>query len=161
MAAVDSELTLMNAGPYQKIGWLPNPFNFEFNRLPFIREVRAHTVMVGRLDGPTPAIARRLVDDALAVEKTGLTGVFYIDARGLAGKPEVGSYTWYDQHLLRLYDLVKKYSDLKVVLDKKPGGLSAGFLSRCGPLLRLVFRGQIRARLQMAERRGGLPCGQL
>ena len=120
MAAVDSELTLVNAGPYQQSSWLLNPFNFEFDRLLFIRAVRAHTLMVGRLDGPTPAIARRLVDDALAVEQTGLTGVFYIDARGLGGKAELGSYSWYDQHLLRLYDLVKKYSDLKVILDKKP-----------------------------------------
>lgn len=120
LAAVDSELTLINAGPYQKLGWLPNPFNLGFSRLPFIRSVRAHTVMVGRLDGPTPAIARRLVDDALAVEQTGLSGVCYIDARGLGGKSEVGGYTWYDQHLLRLYDLLKKYSSLKVVLDNKP-----------------------------------------
>ena len=120
MAAVDSELTLIIAGPFQKNGWLPNPWNLGFNRLPFIRAVRAHTIMVGRLDGPTPAIARRLVDDALAVEKTGLNGVFYIDARGLSGDPEVGSYVWYDQHLHRLYDLIKRYSDLKVVLDNKP-----------------------------------------
>jgi uncharacterized protein (TIGR03790 family) len=120
IAAVDSELTLIIAGPYQKTGWLPNPWNIGFNRLPFIRGVRARTVMVGRLDGPTPAIARRLVDDAVAVEKTGLNGVFYIDARGLTGDPKAGSYAWFDQHLLRLYDLVKKYSDMKVVLDKKP-----------------------------------------
>ena len=47
------------------------------------------TVMVGRLDGPTPAIARRLVDDAMEVEKTGLTGTFYIDARGLGGNTAI------------------------------------------------------------------------
>ena len=72
MAAVDSELTLIMAGPYQKAGWLPNPFNLRFERLPVISRVRAKTLMVGRLDGPTPATARRLVDDALEVEKTGL-----------------------------------------------------------------------------------------
>jgi uncharacterized protein (TIGR03790 family) len=125
-AAVDSELTQIIADPYQKIGWLPNPFNLGFNRLPFIRAVRARTVMVGRLDGPTPAIARRLVDDALAVEKTGLNGVFYIDARGLAGKAEMGNYAWFDQHILRLYDLLKKYSDMKVILDKKPAVFPPG-----------------------------------
>jgi uncharacterized protein (TIGR03790 family) len=126
LAAVDSELTLMIAGSYQKIGWLPNPFYLGFNRLPFIRAVRARTVMVGRLDGPTPAIARRLVDDALAVEQTGLNGVFYIDARGLAGKAVVGNYVWFDEHLLRLSDLLKKYSALKVVLDKKPAVFPPG-----------------------------------
>ncbi len=86
MAAVDSEMTLIMAGPYQTAGWLPNPFNLRFERLPVISKVRAKTLMVGRLDGPTPATARRLVDDALEVEKTGLSGVFYIDARGLTGQ---------------------------------------------------------------------------
>jgi uncharacterized protein (TIGR03790 family) len=118
-AAVDSELTLIIAGPYQKRAWLPNPFNLRFNRFSVINAVRAQTIMVGRLDGPTPAIARRLVDDALAVEKTGLTGTFYIDARGLAGKKKADAYARYDQHLTHLYDLVKKYSPLKVVLDNK------------------------------------------
>lgn len=121
VAAVDSELTLIIAGPYQKIGWLPNPFNVGFDRISFIRDVRGKTVMVGRLDGPTPAIARRLVDDAMEVEKTGLTGTFYIDARGLGGNTDLGSYGWFDQHLIHLHDLVKKYSGMKVVLDKKAG----------------------------------------
>ncbi|MFA4903715.1 MAG: TIGR03790 family protein [Desulfobaccales bacterium] len=126
IAAVDSELTLIIAGPYQKTGWLPNPWNLTFNRLSFIRAVRDHTVMVGRLDGPTPAIARRLVDDALAVEKTGLNGVFYIDARGLSGKAATGNYAWFDEHLLRLSDLMAKYSAMKVVLDKKPAVFPPG-----------------------------------
>ncbi|MDP1761465.1 MAG: TIGR03790 family protein, partial [Deltaproteobacteria bacterium] len=121
MAAVDSELTLIMAGPYQKAGWLPNPFNLRFERLPAISQVRAKTLMVGRLDGPTPATARRLVDDALEVERTGLSGVFYLDARGLTGQANPGNYAWFDQHLLHLSDLLKKYSEMKVVLDKQPG----------------------------------------
>ena len=147
MAAVDSELTLIMAGPYQKAGWLPNPFNLRFERLPVISQVRAKTLMVGRLDGPTPATARRLVDDALEVEKAGLSGVFYLDARGLTGQATPGNYVWFDQHLLHLSDLLKKYSDMKVVLDKQPGRLSPGVLSRCRPLLRLVLPGQLCARL--------------
>ena len=126
VAAVDSELTLIMAGPYQKAGWLPNPFNLRFERLPIIAKVRAKTLMVGRLDGPTPAIARRLVDDALAVEKTGLSGGFYLDARGLTGQATPGSYVWFDQHLLHLSDLLKKYSAMKVVLDKQPGVFPPG-----------------------------------
>ena len=121
MAAVDSELTLIMAGPYQKAGWLPNPFNLRFERLPAISEVRGRTLMVGRLDGPTPAIARRLVDDVLEVEKTGLSGVCYLDARGLTGQAAPGTYAWFDQHLLHLSDLLKKNSAMKVVLDNQPG----------------------------------------
>jgi uncharacterized protein (TIGR03790 family) len=121
MAAVDSELTLIMAGPYQKAGWLPNPFNLGFDRLPVISRVRAKTLMVGRLDGPTPATARRLVDDALEVEKAGLRGVFYLDARGLTGQAAPGNYVWFDQHLLHLADRLKKYSAMPVVMDRQPG----------------------------------------
>ena len=126
MAAVDSEMTLIMAGLYQTAGWLPNPFNLRFDRLPVISKVRAKTLMVGRLDGPTPATARRLVDDALEVEETGLSGVFYIDARGLTGKEERGNYVWFDRHLLDLSDLVRKFSTMKMVLDKQPGVFPPG-----------------------------------
>jgi uncharacterized protein (TIGR03790 family) len=119
MAAVDSEMTLIMAGPYLTAGWLPNPFNLSYDRMAVIYQVRAKTLMVGRLDGPTPAIARRLVDDALEVERTGLRGVFYVDARGLTGKVEPGNYVWFDRHLLHLSDVVKKFSSLKVVLDQR------------------------------------------
>ena len=118
IAAVDSEMTLIMAGPYQKAGWLPNPFNLSYDRMPNINHIRARTLRVGRLDGPTPDIARRLVDDALEVEKTGLTGVFYLDARGLTGEAAVGGYPWFDQHLIHLAGVVKQYSDMRVVLDK-------------------------------------------
>ncbi len=125
-AAVDSEMTLIMAGLYQTAGWLPNPFNLRFGRLPVIYKVRAKTLMVGRLDGPTPATARRLVDDALEVERTGLRGVFYVDARGLTGKGAPGSYVWFDRHLLHLVEVVKKFSAMKVVLDKKPAVFPPG-----------------------------------
>jgi uncharacterized protein (TIGR03790 family) len=126
MAAVDSEMSLIMAGPYQTAGWLPNPFDLRFGRLPVIYQVRAKTLMVGRLDGPTPAVARRLVDDALEVERRGLKGVFYIDARGLNGKGAPGSYAWFDRHLLHLVEVVKKFSAMKVVLDKKPAVFPPG-----------------------------------
>ena len=117
-AAVDSELTLALAPRYQLAKWLPNPFNAGFDHFPAIAAIRQKTLMVGRLDGPTPEIARRLVDDALTVEAEGLQGVFYIDARGLQGDDKYGGYAWYDHHLLKLYDLVRQRSTLKVVLDK-------------------------------------------
>jgi uncharacterized protein (TIGR03790 family) len=121
VAAVDSELTLVLRGRHQLLGWLPNPFYRKYDRLPFIQRVRQNTVMVGRLDGPTPEIAKRLVDDAMQTEKTGLKGTLYIDARGLQGEAKYGNYVWYDRHLVNLYDLVKKSSPVKVVLDQKPG----------------------------------------
>ncbi len=121
-AAVDSELALSLVDHYQQGYWLPNPFQARYDHTPFINEIRQKTLMVGRLDGPTPEIAKRLVDDAVATEETGLTGIFYIDARGIANKQSsYGSYAWYDQHLLDLYDLVKNHSSMKVVIDTDPG----------------------------------------
>ena len=119
-AAVDSELTLALLERYQLAKWLPNPFNARFDRFPGIDEIRQKTLMVGRLDGPTPEIARRLVDDVLSVENQGLHGILYIDARGLQGEDKPGGFSWFDHHLVKLYDLVKQQSALQAVLDQKP-----------------------------------------
>jgi uncharacterized protein (TIGR03790 family) len=120
-AAVDSELTLLMLEKYPRVHWLPNPLNLRFDDDPYMQRLRRAVVMVGRLDGPTPKIARRLVDDAMEIEKTGLTGTCYLDARGLKKSAEVGSYAWYDAHLVRLAQLMKEHTHFKVVLDKRPG----------------------------------------
>ncbi len=120
-AAVDSELSLMLVENYPKVHWLPNPLNLHFEKEPAMQRFRQAVVMVGRLDGPTPRIARRLVDDALKTEARGLEGVCYLDARGLKGERAPGSYAWFDRRLERLADLMKERSTLKVVLDRRPG----------------------------------------
>ena len=117
--SVDSELTLMMVGPYQRAQWLPNPFHARYDTLPFIERIRGKTLMVGRLDGPTPEIAKRLVDDDVATEKVGLKGIFYIDARGLANN-DASAYSWYDRHLINLYNILKDKSSMEVVIDKTP-----------------------------------------
>lgn len=120
-AAVDSELTLVLVKNYPKVHWLPNPLYLRFEQEPALQRFRQAVVMVGRVDGPTPGIARRLVDDALKTEKLGLQGTCYLDARGLKGKGPVGSYAWFDARLERLAELMKQRSTMKVVLDRKPG----------------------------------------
>jgi len=120
-AAVDSELTLLLVENYPRVQWLPNPMNQRYDGEPALQEFRQAMVMVGRVDGPTPGIARRLVDEALEAEKLGLRGTCYLDARGLKGKQRTGSYAWFDAHLVRLARLMKERSTLKVVLDKRPG----------------------------------------
>jgi uncharacterized protein (TIGR03790 family) len=129
-AAVDSELPLVLAGPYQIAQWLPNPFLPIYDRLPFIKGLRNTTLMVGRLDGPTPEIAQRLVDDALAVEKDGLSGTFYIDARGLHEKTDSDAYARFDAHLRHLYEIIKNHTSLPVVLDDKPDVFAPGSCPR-------------------------------
>ena len=79
-ASVDSEIALVLAGDYTLAGWLPNPF-FIGNQKKELQIDKSKVLMVSRLDGPDEKIARRIVDDSIAAEKTGLSGVAYFDAR--------------------------------------------------------------------------------
>ncbi len=115
--AVDSELSLLIAGEYQINKWLPNPFHGQFDRVPGIEAFRQNTIMIARLDGPSITDVKRMIDDALWAEEHGLTGTFYIDARGLDDKNK-NFYGVYDKRLQRLYDLLKN-TTLPVVFDNK------------------------------------------
>jgi uncharacterized protein (TIGR03790 family) len=121
-AAVDNELALALVPEHQRPRWLPNPFQPAFDRMPGIQAVRRRTLMVARLDAPAPALARRLVDDAIQAEAAGLQGVCYLDARGLKGdnSAKPGSYAWFDQHLVQLAQVLKSRSNWPVVLDERP-----------------------------------------
>jgi uncharacterized protein (TIGR03790 family) len=83
-AAVDSELAclpLLKAG-YTVTGFHPNPL-FGTTNAAALHPTNG-LLLVARLDGPTPAVARRLVDQAVAVETNGLWGRAYFDTRNVA-----------------------------------------------------------------------------
>jgi uncharacterized protein (TIGR03790 family) len=86
-------------------------------------------VLVSRLDGPSVEIAKRLVDDAIAVEKTGLKGKAVIDARGIRFDPknEPGGtgYGGYDESMREAAALLEK-AGLTVELDDKGEVLKPG-----------------------------------
>ncbi|KHE91572.1 MAG: hypothetical protein SCABRO_02681 [Candidatus Scalindua brodae] len=75
-ASVDSELTLVLAANYQFSRWLLNPFLVAHDKLPGIEMIRRKIIKVGRLDAPSPAIAKRMVDDAIETENRGLQAHF-------------------------------------------------------------------------------------
>lgn len=77
-AAVDSELCLVAEPDPVIAGWRPNPL-FGNPR------AEAPLLLATRLDGPTPAIAKGLVDAAVRAEEEGLYGVAYVDAGGPTG----------------------------------------------------------------------------
>ncbi len=118
-ASFDSELSLVAWPEYELIRWQPNQLNYRFDGSP-IRDYRK-TFMVSRLEAPTLRITRALIDQAVAIEKKGLTGKVYLDARGLAKLDDTNvqpnSYADYDQALLRAAELVKQHTNLEVVLD--------------------------------------------
>lgn len=110
-ATVDSELALLWWPTYSLVGPFTNPLNlrmrdrFQGSRIPL-------PLMTARIDGPSFEIARRIVDDSVAVEKNGLSGIFYIDAGGKV--PE------WDQYLKQLYARVKEGTSLPAIIDELP-----------------------------------------
>ncbi len=80
-AAVDSELCLIALPSHKLEGSLPNPLAAAAPDGP---APETPLLLAARLDGPTPEIAKGLVDAAIAAEQSGLVGVAYVDARGLA-----------------------------------------------------------------------------
>jgi uncharacterized protein (TIGR03790 family) len=127
-ASFDSELSLiMWEDGYQLLRWQPNYLRSAYDNSQ-LRKVH-RTLMVSRLDAPTILLAKGLVDSAIKVEKEGLKGKAYFDARGLA-KPDQqanpGSYEDYDRALIQTAEGVKQQTDVPVVLDDKPGLFQAG-----------------------------------
>jgi uncharacterized protein (TIGR03790 family) len=113
IAAVDSELALLFSQPYQLAGWMPNPQSLQIrNRIKNAPRI----LMVSRLDAPDPGIVERMITTAIEVEKTGLIGKFYLDARGLTGKD---AYSEFDENIRETARILQKGS-MPVVLDDKP-----------------------------------------
>lgn len=118
-ASFDSELSLLHWPDYPAYGWQPNLLFYRYDQFAL---GRTHVLMVARLEAPTFERAMGLVDTAVAVEKTGLTGKVYIDARGISYNPasdKPGSYGQVDQSLRDLAELLKKHTKLDVVLDNE------------------------------------------
>lgn len=119
-SSFDSELSLLFWIPYPLMRWQANLLHHQYDESP-LRQ-RRHTLMVSRLEAPTVALAKRLVDNAISVEKEGLTGKLYLDARGLASEPDEtkpGSYADYDQTLRDLAELIQKHTTLESTLNNE------------------------------------------
>ncbi len=118
-ASVDSELAVLGAFTRTISGVIVNPYFRSFAR---IHETNYPWLMVvGRLDGPSDAVVRRMIDDAVEVEKTGLWGRAYFDARGLA--PESGALYQGDAWLVA----ASKESNLPAVLDLREALFEHGY----------------------------------
>jgi len=92
-ASVDSELSLVLFKAYELYRWQPNMLKKDASG------PSTGVLMVSRLDGPGPEIAKGLVDKAMTAEKTGLKGTAYIDSRGLNRKD---LYSHFDRSLHNL-----------------------------------------------------------
>jgi uncharacterized protein (TIGR03790 family) len=131
-AAVDSELMLLWWDAYPLYRWQANPLYWQVPEE--ARKKNPPVLMVSRLDGPSAALAMRLVDDAVAVEKQGLAGKVYVDARGIRYDPKKGDwfgYSGYDESLREMARLLEKEAKLPVTLDDKPALFEPGSCTDC------------------------------
>jgi uncharacterized protein (TIGR03790 family) len=131
-ACVDSELMLVWWDNYELRRWQVNLLYFQ---VPVsAREGKPPMMMTCRLDGPTPALVKRLIDDAVAVEKKGLKGKVYVDARGIRydpnGDPGMG-YGGYDESMREMARLLEKEGGMSVVLDDKNELFQPGTCTDC------------------------------
>jgi uncharacterized protein (TIGR03790 family) len=84
-AAVDSELALLPIFGLPIGGFVPNPFfdGFTHGTGRAGPDLANKLILVTRLDGPTPADVRRMIDDSIYAEQHRLAGLAVIDSRGL------------------------------------------------------------------------------
>lgn len=76
-AAVDSELSMVGIHGLSPLGPLNNAYfkkdiHFDQAKLPFL-------LLVGRIDGPSLSLCKRIVSDAITTERRGLWGMCYLD----------------------------------------------------------------------------------
>jgi uncharacterized protein (TIGR03790 family) len=120
-AAVDSELMLLWWDNYELRKWQINMLYWQISDK--VRLAKPPVVMVARLDGPTLGLIKKLIDTSVQVEKKGLAGKVYVDARGFkytAGKSSATDYDAYDESLREMARLLEKEAKLQVTLDDRP-----------------------------------------
>ncbi len=107
-ASVDSELSMILVENYDLYRWQPNRLRND------LLGISSDVMMVSRLDGPGPEIAKDIVYKAVTAEEFGLNGEVCIDSRGIADDKKPYSYGHFDQSLRDLAILTKIMTKLDV-----------------------------------------------
>ena len=119
-ASVDSELSMVLYSDYELYRWQPNRL---MHKLPVWDYM---TMMVSRLDGPSAAIAKGLVDKAITEETNGPKGCAYIDWGYSVIKNGIPGFAAYDKSLQKLADFLRAKTRLTVVEEKTVALFSQG-----------------------------------
>jgi uncharacterized protein (TIGR03790 family) len=120
-ASVDSELSALFALSEDLPAFVPNPY---YRRFTSILQVppSSSPLLVCRLDGPSDAIVRRMIDDSIATERTGLWGWAYLDARGITSGPYAPGDEW-----ITAAGKMLRHQGVPVISDYAPETLPEGF----------------------------------
>ncbi|MFO0809552.1 MAG: TIGR03790 family protein [Gemmataceae bacterium] len=133
-ACVDSELMLLLwNGDYPLSRWVFNPlYRWAPQR---VKSERRPVLMTARLDGPNPDVAKRIIEDSIEIEKKGLVGKVYVDARGLKYEPEPDpagtGYGGYDESYREMAELLSKDAKMDVVLENTERLFEPGECPNC------------------------------
>jgi uncharacterized protein (TIGR03790 family) len=121
-AAVDTELALLplNNMKLPLTGPLSNPFYAATNGAAL--HPTNGILMVARIDGPSAAIARGLVDKAMEAEENGLWGRAYFDVRGI----NEGAYKDGDVMIRTAADAIRRFG-FETIVDENPETFPAAF----------------------------------
>ena len=120
-ASVDDELALLpRLGFNDPIATSPNPVVGATNAAQI--HPTNGVFMVTRLDGPTPEIARGLVDKALEAESRGLWGHAYIDLRAITNGPY-----WSGDRMITNAAVAAKRLGFETFVDNQPASLGVGY----------------------------------
>ncbi|MCK5686554.1 TIGR03790 family protein, partial [bacterium] len=118
VSSFDSELSLVKKQNYSLNMWIPNPYYLGFkNQDNDIK--RSEVLMTSRLDGASPEVVKRIINDSIEAEKEGLKGSAYFDARwkNPGDEKEVTGYTFYDKSIhATSQDLIIE-NEINVVLN--------------------------------------------
>ncbi len=118
LAALDSEIALVDAGDYSLEGWQLNP-SFLAYRGREMEDMVPIAYMVARLDGPNSQIVKRIIDDSLYAEKKGLTGKAYFDAKGPRPRQDKIAEKYYDYSLYIAADQVESSGVMSSVTNSE------------------------------------------
>lgn len=115
LASIDSELMLLwyDRSQYSLASRIGSPF-FHGHGIP---PGPIPVLLTGRLDGPSPEIARHLFEMAIETEKSGLAGKIYVDARGLSKLQ--GGLGAFDEELRKFAAGFGQQTKLPVVFDNE------------------------------------------
>ncbi|MDD5199532.1 MAG: TIGR03790 family protein [Terrimicrobiaceae bacterium] len=120
-ASVDSELSALFAQADELAGPIGNPYFHRFAPILDVPPSQA-PLLVCRLDGPSDAIVRRMIDDSLAAEKRGLWGWAYLDARNIRSGPYAVGDDW-----ITAAGATMRRHGIPVIVDDAPETLPEGF----------------------------------
>jgi uncharacterized protein (TIGR03790 family) len=112
----DNELAMVVAEQdYSRARWVSNPKNIAvYDQVQRMRKV-PQAILVARVDNATVPDTIRMIDIGVEVEKKGLDGKMYLDARGI----KEGAYSVMDVMLRELAAWMKDNSTMEFSLDDK------------------------------------------